>query len=142
MPKRDFSRTDRVSSEMQRELSFLLQREVKDPRVGLTTVSTVRVSKDLQNANVYVTFLNRDSADKIAEAVAALNNMAGFLRSQLGSRMRLRIVPKLAFHYDEVQARGQRLHSLISSAVASDQARTPHDEQAHEELAHDDGEEE
>lgn len=125
MPKRDFARTDRVASELQRELSFLLQREVKDPRVGLTTVSTVRVSKDLQNANVYVTFLNRDNADKIVEAVTVLNNMSGFLRTQLGSRMRLRIVPKIVFHYDEVQARSQRLNTLISSAVASDQARTP-----------------
>lgn len=122
MPKRDFSRTDRVASELQRELSFLLQREVKDPRVGLTTVSTVRVSKDLQNANVYVTFLTRDSADKIAEAVTVLNNMSGFLRTQLGGRLRLRIVPKLAFHYDEVQARGQRLNTLINTAVASDKA--------------------
>ncbi len=125
MPKRDFSRTDRVATELQRELSSLLQREVKDPRVSLTTVSTVRVSKDLQNANIYVTFLTRDTPEKIAESVDVLNNMSGFLRSQLGSRMRLRIVPKLAFHYDEVQARSQRLNSLISSAVASDQARAP-----------------
>lgn len=123
MPHRDFSRTDRVGAEIQRELAFLLQREVKDPRLPITTVSTVRVSKDLQNANVYVTFLNCDEQEQRSIAVNALNHMAGYLRTMLSGRVRMRAMPRLMFHFDEVMQRGQRMNTLITSAIASDEAR-------------------
>ncbi|NQD36528.1 30S ribosome-binding factor RbfA [Permianibacter sp. IMCC34836] len=125
---REFKRTDRVGDEIQRELALLLQREVKDPRVPMTTVSAVKVSRDLLNANVYVTFLGRDKLQDITEAVKVLNNMSGFLRSALAQRIRMRQLPRLMFHYDDSLARGRHLSSLIDSAIASDQARAHHDD--------------
>lgn len=120
---REFKRTDRVGDEIQRELALLLQREVKDPRVPMTTVSGVKVSRDLLNANVYVTFLGRDNADQINDAVKVLNHMSGFLRSMLAQRIRMRQLPRLMFHYDDSLARGRHLSNLIDSAIAADQAR-------------------
>ena len=127
---REFKRTDRVGDEIQRELALLLQREVKDPRVPMTTVSGVKVSRDLLNANVYVTFLGRDNAEQIADAVKVLNHMSGFLRSMLAQRVRMRQLPRLMFHYDDSLARGRHLSNLIDSAIASDQARAHHDDES------------
>ncbi len=125
---REFKRTDRVGDEIQRELALLLQREVKDPRVPMTTVSAAKVSRDLLNANVYVTFLGVDDADQIRDAVKVLNHMSGFLRSMLAQRVRMRQLPRLMFHYDDSLSRGRHLSSLIDSAIAADQARHHSDE--------------
>jgi ribosome-binding factor A len=125
---REFKRTDRVGDEIQRELALLLQREVKDPRVPMTTVSAAKVSRDLLNANIYVTFLGLDDAEQINEAVKVLNHMSGFLRSALAQRVRMRQLPRLMFHYDDSLSRGRHLSSLIDTAIAADQARHHHDE--------------
>ena len=125
---REFKRTDRVGDEIQRELALLLQREVKDPRVPMTTVSGVKVSRDLLNANIYVTFLGRDKPEQIVEAVKVLNHMSGFLRSMLAQRVRMRQLPRLMFHYDDSLSRGRHLSNLIDAAIASDQARAHHDD--------------
>jgi ribosome-binding factor A len=116
MPK-EFSRTRRVGDQMQRELAELIRDEVKDPRVGMVTVSGVEVSRDLGHAKVYVTVMDEGAAQ---ETVAALNRAAGFLRHALGQSMRIRTVPQLHFHYDESIERGSRLSSLIDDAIASD----------------------
>jgi len=120
---KEFSRTDRVAQEIQRELAVLLQREVKDPRVTMATVSAVKVSKDLLNANVFVTFMGQDTPQQIDQAILALNKMAGFLRSMLAQRIRMRVLPRLQFKFDESLVLGRRMSSLIDLAVASDQAR-------------------
>lgn len=125
---REFKRTDRVGDEIQRELALLLQREVKDPRVPMTTVSAAKVSRDLLNANIYVTFLGVDDPAQISDAVKVLNHMAGFLRSALAQRVRMRQLPRLMFHYDDSLSRGRHLSSLIDTAIAADQARHQHDE--------------
>lgn len=125
---REFKRTDRVGDEIQRELALLLQRQVKDPRVPMTTVSGVKVSRDLLNANIYVTFLGRDNPDQISDAVKVLNHMSGFLRSMLAQRVRMRQLPRLMFHYDDSLSRGRHLSSLIDAAIASDQARAQHED--------------
>jgi len=117
----EYSRTQRVADQIQRELAGLIQREVKDPRVGMATVSAVEVSRDLSHAKVFVTILNgTEDAQEIVESVKALNNASGFLRSQLGQRMKLRIVPTLRFHYDDSLSRGNYLSNLIDQARASD----------------------
>ena len=117
----EYSRTQRVADQIQRELAALIQREVKDPRVGMATVSAVEVSRDLSHAKVFVTILNGDEdQQEIAESVKALNNASGFLRSQLGQRMKLRIVPTLRFHFDDSLSRGNYLSNLIDKARASD----------------------
>ncbi len=117
----EYSRTQRVADQIQRELAALIQREVKDPRVGMATVSAVEVSRDLSHAKVFVTILNGDEdQQEITESVKALNNASGFLRSQLGQRMKLRIVPTLRFHFDDSLSRGNYLSNLIDQARASD----------------------
>ena len=116
----EYSRTQRVADQVQRELAMLIQQEVKDPRVGMATVSAVEVSKDMGHAKVYVTILNRDDAEATQTAIKVLNNAASFLRGQLGRRMQLRTLPSLRFHYDDSLKRGNHLSSLIDQARAKD----------------------
>ncbi|NIC07733.1 30S ribosome-binding factor RbfA [Billgrantia bachuensis] len=125
---REFKRTDRVGDQLQKELAVLIQREVKDPRLGMVTVSGVTVSRDLGYADVYVTLLGEDSPERIKENLKVLKQAAGFLRSQIARRIKLRHVPELRFHYDESVVRGQRLSSLIDEAIGSDRARHPGEE--------------
>ena len=119
---KEYSRTQRVGDQMQRELAVLIQREMKDPRVSLVTVSAVEVSRDLAHAQVFVTSLGAEDPAQIAEMLGVLKGAAGFLRTQLGRLMKLRQVPQLHFRYDESIARGAHLSALIERAVAEDRA--------------------
>jgi len=120
---KDFSRTRRIGEQMQRELAILIQQEIKDPRVGMVTVSAVEVSRDLSHAKVFITVLNTDQ--DIPTTLEILNRAGGFLRHELGRRMVLRTVPALHFVYDESMVRGNELSRLIDEAVKSDKQ---HDE--------------
>jgi len=120
---REFKRTDRVADQLQKELAVLIQREVKDPRLGMVTVSGVTVSRDLGYADVYVTLLGEQEPERIKENLQVLKRAAGFLRSQIAKRIKLRHVPELRFHFDESVVRGQQLSSLIDEAVTTDRAR-------------------
>lgn len=124
---KEFSRTDRIADQIQRELAVMIQREVKDPRLdAMITVSGVKVSKDLGYADVYVTVLGKeDRPELIQENLAILKQAAGFLRGRIGQSIKLRVVPQLRFHYDESVQRGQELSSLIEKAVAEDRKRNP-----------------
>lgn len=93
----------------------------------MVTVSSVSVSKDFSYADVYVSFLDKDSQQDIDEAVNVLTNAAGFLRSTLAKELKLRVMPKLRFHYDATLAEAPRLSALIDKAVKQDQARHQHD---------------
>lgn len=117
---KEYSRTQRIGDQMQRELAQLIRREVKDPRVGLVTITAVDVSRDVGHAKIYVTVMGQDDAAAIAQSIKVLNTAAGFLRMQLGREMKLRSVPQLHFHYDESVVRGAHLSSLIERAVAED----------------------
>ena len=119
MPK-EFSRTQRVGDQIQRELATVLQLEMKDPRLGMVTVSGVDVSRDMAFATVHVTFLGIDGEKAINQAVGVLTEAAGFLRTELSRRMRMRFTPQLRFRYDESLVRGRRLSSLIDEAIADD----------------------
>jgi ribosome-binding factor A len=125
---REFKRTDRVADQLQKELAVLIQREVKDPRLGMVTVSGVDVSRDLGYADVYITLLGEQTPERIKENLQVLKRAAGFLRSQIAKRVKLRHVPELRFHYDESVVRGQHLSSLIDEAVESDRERQDGDD--------------
>ncbi|OBA00318.1 MULTISPECIES: 30S ribosome-binding factor RbfA [Halomonadaceae] len=125
---REFKRTDRVADQLQKELAVLIQREVKDPRLGMVTVSGVTVSRDLGYADIYVTLLGEQDAERIKENLQVLKRAAGFLRSQIAKRIKLRHVPELRFHFDESVVRGQQLSSLIDEAVSTDRARQEQDD--------------
>jgi ribosome-binding factor A len=109
---------------MQRELAGLLHEELKDPRLGMISISGVEVSRDLAHARVYVSVLGGD--ETVDETLKVLNKAAGFLRHQLGQRMRIRVIPQLRFFYDESLAEGARMDALIAAAIAG--RRPPEDE--------------
>ncbi len=115
---KEYSRTRRIGEQMQRELAELIQREVKDPRVGMVTVSAVEVSRDLAHAKVYVSSLL--TPEKMDDALVGLSRAAGFLRRELGRRMALRTIPQLHFVHDISIEEGNRLSALIDEAVAKD----------------------
>jgi len=113
---RDHSRTLRIAEQIQRELAGLIRLELKDPRVGMVTLTDVEVTADYAHAKVFFTTLG--TSDQIAAATAGLNHAAGFLRHELGQRIKLRSIPQLHFIYDESVERGVRLSRLIDEAVA------------------------
>jgi len=116
--KRHSQRAERVADQVQRELAVLLRDEVKDPRVGRITITSVEVSADLSHAKVFFTHLaGREHAD---EAVHALQRTAGFLRTELSHRLKLYSVPQLHFAYDDSIESGMRISQLIDEAVAAD----------------------
>ncbi|MFZ2290431.1 MAG: 30S ribosome-binding factor RbfA [Halopseudomonas yangmingensis] len=117
---KEYSRTQRVGDQMQRELAQLIQREVRDPRLGMVTLTAVDVSRDLAHAKVFFTLLGKDSAEDIELNLEILKDSAGYLRMLLGKSMKLRSIPQLHFQYDESVRRGVHLSSLIEQAVAED----------------------
>ena len=126
---RGFSRTERIADQIQRDLAVLLQREIKDPRVGLPTISGVKVSKDLSYADIYLTFMAINEPEKVKQALSVLDNASGLLRSLLSKSIKLRVMPRLRFHYDETIVEGPRISALINQAVAEDKARHHDDDQ-------------
>lgn len=125
---KEFSRTQRVSQEMQKEIAIILQREVKDPRVGMATVSGVEVSRDLAYAKVFVTFLDvlttaPQDPDRVKNGIKALQDAQGFIRTLVGKAMRLRVVPELTFAYDDSLVEGMRMSNLVTNVVKNDAER-------------------
>jgi ribosome-binding factor A len=136
------SRGQRVADQIQRELATLIQLDVRDPRVGMVSITGIDLSRDLAHAKVFVTVLDtvtnngaianlataeEDDLDslQVRDNVEALNKAAGFLRSQLSKRLALRAVPKLRFFYDASIENGQRLSGLIDDALNADKVQRP-----------------
>ena len=117
---KEYSRTQRVADQLQHELAQLIQLEIKDPRLGMVTVSAVEVSRDLAFANVFVSFLGVDEQERIDESLEVLKKASGFLRSQLARSMKLRFTPQLRFQFDNSLRRGAYLSSLIEEAVGKE----------------------
>jgi len=120
----EFKRTDRIADQMQRDLAELIRSSLKDPRVGMVTVNQVTVAKDLGYSDVYVTLLTVDDLDADSEEVKTtikiLNGAAGFLRTELSRRIKLRTIPQLRFHFDASVKRGRQLDQLIVKARKKD----------------------
>lgn len=112
--KRQSGRPQKLGDLIQRELSELLQRELRDPRVGMITITGVDVSPDFSHARVFYTTLD---ASHVQDVERGLKRAAGFLRSQLARRIRLYTSPELRFEYDESVERGDRLSRLINSVT-------------------------
>ena len=117
MPK-DYPRSERIASQIQRELAMLVQHGVKDPRLSSPSILEVQVTKDLSQAKVYFSVLNPEDA---AQSLQALNHASGYLQREIGKVLKARITPKLKFIYDDSNIRGRNLSDLIDSAVAKDQ---------------------
>ena len=112
--KKGQGRPQRLGDLIQREVSELIRLEVRDPRVGMITITSVDVSPDLSHAKVFFTILEKQ---KLQETLDGLKRSSGFLRSQLSKRMKMYTTPDLRFEYDESVERGDRISRLIDSVT-------------------------
>ncbi|MEM1243670.1 MAG: 30S ribosome-binding factor RbfA [Pseudomonadota bacterium] len=123
-----FSRIDRLSEEIKRQLAKLIQFEIKDPRLTFVSVMEVKLAKDLSFAKVYISSLADDTT--IKQQLVVLKKAKGFLRKQLASVVKLRITPELYFVYDNSTREGNRISSLIDKAIAKDQLKSNHNDES------------
>jgi ribosome-binding factor A len=114
MPK-EFGRSARVSSQMQKELALILQREIDDSRLGFITINEVVLSKDLASAKIYFTVLNTDELGK-KNHIKWLNELAPMIRHLLAKKMQLRHISELKFLYDDSFDTGMRVAELLRDA--------------------------
>lgn len=120
---KDFTRSDRVAQQMQRELAELIRLELKDPRIGMVTLTDVEVTRDMSHAKVFFTLLSGDPT----ESLYTLNRSAGWLRSEVSKRIKLFKMPELHFVYDTSVEYGMSLDKLIDEAM---QTTKPADDEA------------
>lgn len=125
MPSKPFPRSRRVAQQLQRALSELMRRELRDPRLGLVTLTEVRMSSDLGYATVYYSVLGADA--NVAQEI--LDDAADQLRGPVGRALGLRHSPELRFVKDELIEGGARLSALINQAVKDDEARHVDDDE-------------
>lgn len=111
-----FHRSQRVAELIQKEISALIQFELKDPRIGFVTVTGVDVSPDLQHAKVHYTVMGEEKQRQ--ETETGLNKALGYLRREIGKRLKLRLVPELSFHYDTSIEHGSHIESLLNQIHA------------------------
>ncbi|BBN98699.1 30S ribosome-binding factor RbfA [Sporolactobacillus terrae] len=105
-------RTHRVAEQMKKEMSDIIGNRIKDPRVGFVTVTGVDVTGDLQEATVYISVLGDE--DKKQASLERLNKAKGFVRSEIGKRIRLRKTPEISFKVDESVEYGSHIDQLIN----------------------------
>lgn len=113
MPR--YRRTDRVNELLREEISLTMRNEVRDPRVGLATVTAVETSPEMDHARVYVTTLGDEEAR--TEVLTGLRSAAAFIRGQLSRRLHMRRVPELHFEYDRVLEEATRIEQLLREAL-------------------------
>jgi len=110
----------RVGDFVRDEIASIIQKQMRDPRVGMVMVNEVSVSRDLSWADVYVTSMETQTDEERAELIGILNRASGYFRTELAKRHKMRTTPKPRFHYDEAIERGPRLEALIDSALQAD----------------------
>jgi ribosome-binding factor A len=121
MPR--FRRTDRINELLREEIAILVRDEVRDPRVGLATITAVQTSPELDHARVYIRILGSEGEQEAA--LAGLRSAAPFVRGQLGKRLRMRRVPELHFQYDRMLDEAARIEQLLREALPDDGEREP-----------------
>lgn len=120
MPK-DYPRSERLASQIQRELASLIQNNVKDPRMAAPSILEVIVSKDLSQARVYFSVLDDEDSSQTQEA---LDHASGYLQREIGKVLKARLTPRLVFIYDDTNIRGRNMSDLIDSAIAKDKSNS------------------
>lgn len=111
---KEFTRIERIESLVQQELAKLIIRELRDPRLGLVTISSVKIAKDLSTAKIYV--LGHDE-EKSKELVHILKGASGFLRHRLAEELKLRKIPELHFYYDDSLVQSLKVSNLLNQLV-------------------------
>jgi ribosome-binding factor A len=104
-------RKERVEDQIKKEVSFIIQRELKDPRAGFITITAAELSADLKSARIFYSVLGDDESKVKSEQ--ALKSASGFIQRQVGIRMRLRYTPQLVFKYDHSIERGARIDEIL-----------------------------
>ncbi len=105
-------RVNRVAEQMKKELGDIIIQKVKDPRIGFVTVTDVEVTGDLQNATIFISVLGKEYEKE--ETLKGLNKAKGFIRSEVGRRIRLRKVPEIEFEFDESIEYGNKIQTLLT----------------------------
>ncbi len=124
MSKPTFKRSERVSDQMKQEIADILMRKIKDPRIGFVTVIDVDIADDLKNAKVFVSVYGGDKE----ESLKGLKSATPFIRSELGRRMRMRVIPELLFKYDSTVEQGAHIMELLRDIHARDDKKDSSDE--------------
>lgn len=114
----DYSRTQRVGDYLKREVALIIQNEIRDPRVGMVSITGADVSRDLGHAKIFVTFMNAEDENSAHVSVEVLNKAAGFIRSCLSKDSTMRSIPKLRFYFDTSVGHGRYMEGLIREAVS------------------------
>ncbi len=104
-------RANKVAEQMKKELGDILTRKINDPRIGFVTVTDVEVTGDLQQAKIFISVLGDES--KKQDTLIGLSKAKGFIRSEIGRRIRLRKTPELFFEFDEALAYGNHIDSIL-----------------------------
>ena len=117
---KSFSRKDRVAEQIRRELAELIRTELKDPRVGMISITEVEVTADYAHAKIY--FSTLAGSENLSGVMAGLEKASGFLRRELGKRISIHMTPQLHFVFDQSLERGADLSKLIQEAVAISKA--------------------
>ncbi|MCJ8006308.1 30S ribosome-binding factor RbfA [Lederbergia wuyishanensis] len=104
-------RANRVGEQMKKELGEIISRKIKDPRVGFVTITDVHVTGDLQQATVYISVLGDEEQKE--NTLKGLDKAKGFIRSEIGQRIRLRKTPEISFEFDESIGYGNRIESIL-----------------------------
>lgn len=121
--EKSFSRKDRVAEQIRREVAELIRTELKDPRVGMVSITDVEVTADYSHAKVF--FSTLAGSEHVPAVLSGLQKAAGFLRRELGKRISIHMTPQLHFVFDQSLERGADLSKLIQEAVAISQASDP-----------------
>jgi ribosome-binding factor A len=116
------NRLERVNHLIREEISYLLQRELKDPGLGFVTVTEVEVAKDLRAARVYVSVLGSEAEWRAS--LAALERARGYIRNWLGPRLRMRAIPHLTFHPDRSMAHAAHIQTVLEELRAAEARRS------------------
>jgi ribosome-binding factor A len=106
-------RQEKVQEQLVREISDMIRRDLRDPRLGFVTLTGAEITRDLQHAKVYISVLGDEEARK--QSLKALNSAVGLLRGEFARRAHLRVAPEIEFRFDEGIARGQRIFELLHS---------------------------
>ncbi|MDX8046982.1 30S ribosome-binding factor RbfA [Gracilibacillus sp. S3-1-1] len=104
-------RSNRVAEQMKKELGDIISRKIKDPRVGFVTITDVEVTGDLQQAKIFISVLGDEN--KRQDTLIGLSKAKGFIRSEIGKRIRLRKTPELLFDFDDTIEQGNRIEHLL-----------------------------
>ncbi|GGN49918.1 30S ribosome-binding factor RbfA [Oceanobacillus indicireducens] len=104
-------RANRVAEQMKKELGDILTMKLKDPRIGFVTVTDVEVTGDLQQATIYISVLGSEKEKQ--DTLLGLTKAKGFIRSEIGKRIRLRKTPELLFEFDEAYEYGNRIETIL-----------------------------